>query len=104
MGLEIINRLKKEKGYTTEQLSRLSGVPVGTLNKILNGATKDPKLETLKALSKVLGCSLNDFGDYPPAPKLDPVYLRLAKDAQDKKIHPDDIAMIMQIIADNRKQ
>jgi len=41
----------------------LSGVPIGTLNKILNGTTKDPKLETLKALAKVLGCTMDDFKD-----------------------------------------
>ncbi|ACL77406.1 helix-turn-helix domain-containing protein [Ruminiclostridium cellulolyticum] len=63
MGLEVINELRKLKGLTSEQLSNQSGVPIGTLNKILSGVTKDPKLETLKALAKVLDCSLNDFDD-----------------------------------------
>ena len=30
---------------------------------ITSGATKDPKLETLKALARVLDCSLSDFDD-----------------------------------------
>jgi len=63
MGLEKIAELKKKLGITTEELSIRSGVPIGTLNKILNGTTKDPKLETLKAISKVLGCTLDDFND-----------------------------------------
>jgi transcriptional regulator with XRE-family HTH domain len=63
MGLEIINELRKSKGLTSEQLSNQSGVPLGTLNKILSGATKDPKLETLSAIAKVLDCSLDDFDD-----------------------------------------
>lgn len=63
MGIEIINELKKKKGFTSEHLSLESGVPLGTLNKILNGTTKDPKLETLKAIARVLECSLNDFDD-----------------------------------------
>lgn len=63
MGLEVIQKLKKEKGLTTEALSKLSGVPIGTLNKILNGETKDPKLETLKAIARVLECTLDDFDD-----------------------------------------
>ncbi|CAG9703670.1 helix-turn-helix domain-containing protein [Clostridium neonatale] len=63
MGLEIINKLKKEKGLTNEALSLQSGVPLGTLSKITSGITKDPKLETLKALAKVLGCTLDDFDD-----------------------------------------
>ena len=63
MGLENIAIYKKKLNLTTEELSAASGVPVGTLNKILSGATKDPKLETLKAVAKVLGLSLNDFDD-----------------------------------------
>ena len=46
MGLDIIIEYKKRLGLTTEELSKRSGVPVGTLNKILSGATRDPKLET----------------------------------------------------------
>lgn len=63
MGLEIINQLKKERGLTNEELSAKSGVPLGTLSKITSGITKDPKLETLKAIAKVLNCSLDDFDD-----------------------------------------
>lgn len=63
MGLEKINEYKKKLGLTTEELSKLSGVPIGTLNKILSGATKDPKLETLKSIARVLGLTLNDFDD-----------------------------------------
>lgn len=63
MGLEKIAEYKKKLGLTTEELSRRSGVPIGTLNKILSGATRDPKLETLKAIARVLGLTLNDFDD-----------------------------------------
>ncbi len=63
MGLEKISEYKKKLGMTTEELSEKSGVPLGTLNKILSGATKDPKLETLKAIAHVLGLSLDDFDD-----------------------------------------
>ena len=45
---------KNELGLTTEQLSRLSGIPIGTINKILNGETKSPRYATLKALNDVL--------------------------------------------------
>lgn len=63
MGLEKISEYKKKLGMTTEELSEKSSVPVGTLNKILSGATRDPKLETLKAIAKVLGLTLSDFDD-----------------------------------------
>ena len=63
MGLEIIEEYKKKLGLTTAELAERSGVPKGTLDKILSGVTKDPKLETLKAIARVLGLSLDDFDD-----------------------------------------
>lgn len=63
MGLEKISEYKKKLGLTTAELAERSGVPLGTLNKILSGATKDPKLETLKAIARVLGLTLDDFDD-----------------------------------------
>ena len=74
MGLEKINEYKKKLGMTTEELSEKSGVPIGTLNKILSGATKDPKLETLKSIARVLGLSLDDFDDYSKKITYEPTY------------------------------
>ncbi|MEY8356824.1 helix-turn-helix transcriptional regulator [Lachnospiraceae bacterium 54-53] len=61
MGLEKIEEYKRKLGMTTTELAEKSGVPKGTLDKILSGVTKDPKLETLKAIARVLGLSLDDF-------------------------------------------
>lgn len=63
MGFEIINELKKEKGLTNLQLAKLSGTTLSTIDKITAGINQNPKLDTLKAICKVLGCSLNDFED-----------------------------------------
>ena len=45
---------KKELGYSNKELSKLSGVPVGTLQKILSGTTDAPRRETLLKISRVL--------------------------------------------------
>lgn len=63
MGLDKIEEYKSKLGLTTAELAEKSGVPKGTLDKILSGVTKDPKLETLKAIARVLGLSLDDFDD-----------------------------------------
>ena len=55
---EKLARLKAERGLTTEALSSRSGVPRGTLNKILNGETRNPTIATLAALSDALDCPL----------------------------------------------
>lgn len=63
MGLDKIKEYQRRMGITSQELSDMSGVPKGTLDKILSGVTKDPKLETLKAIARVLKCSLDDFDD-----------------------------------------
>lgn len=63
MGLDKIEEYKRKLGLTTAELAERSGVPKGTLDKILSGVTKDPKLETLKAIARVLGLTLDDFDD-----------------------------------------
>ncbi|AJA42495.1 putative Cro/Cl-type repressor (endogenous virus) [Clostridium phage phiCT453A] len=61
MGLEIINKIRKEKGFTSKELSQKSKVPIGTLNKILNGQTKNPAYETILALANALNCPVDMF-------------------------------------------
>lgn len=63
MGLKKIEQFRKEKGITQKELSLLSGVPLGTLTKIITGETSDPKLETIKAITRALGCTLDELGD-----------------------------------------
>ncbi len=66
-----IKRIKQEKKLTNEQLSELSGISNGTLNKILADKNASIKLETVFALAEALevspltliGISDNDFSD-----------------------------------------
>lgn len=47
---DILKEKKKQYGWTTEELAGRSGVPTGTINKILNGETKSPRYDTIMAL------------------------------------------------------
>lgn len=52
-----INRLKERKkalGYTNEEVARLSGVPLGTVQKAFGNVTGQPRRKTMIALAKVL--------------------------------------------------
>ena len=53
MTLEELKKKKKEHGFTNEQIAELSGVPLGTVQKIFAGITESPRYETLRALEKV---------------------------------------------------
>ena len=51
--------LKSRRGYTAAQLSERSGVPLGTLNKLLSGIIEEPKLSTAEAIAHALGTTLS---------------------------------------------
>ena len=56
----ILHRIKLAKsasGMTNEELSAKSGIAAGTLNKILSGGTKEPKLPAIMAIAEALGVS-----------------------------------------------
>ena len=62
--LEHIKQMKKDRGFTNETLADQSGISLGTLNKLLSGATADPKLSTLRSLSEAFHCTLDELLGY----------------------------------------
>ena len=77
---EKLVQLKTENGLTTDALSLKSGVPKGTINKILNGETRNPTVATLAALARALECPLEYLGargDLPAPPDGIPGVYRL---------------------------
>ena len=69
MRLDYMNKRKKELKLTNAKLSELSGVPMGTLSKIMAGIIENPKLNTLQAIAKALECTIDDFYDGGSAEK-----------------------------------
>lgn len=54
MTIHEMRERKQELGYSYLQIAELSGVPVGTVQKVLGGITASPRYDTLLALEKVL--------------------------------------------------
>lgn len=59
-----VSDCRKESGMTIDQLAEKSGVPKGTLNKIISGDTKEPSLDKAFAIAHALGKTLDDYA--PP--------------------------------------
>lgn len=57
--LERIKKLKSTQKITNEKLAELTGIPLGTLSKLLAGISDSPKLVNMVAISQALGCSLD---------------------------------------------
>ena len=56
--IDRIKRLKGEKKLTNERMAELSGIPMGTLSKILAGLSESPKLSNIVAICNALDCSV----------------------------------------------
>lgn len=84
MWFENLVAIKKASGKTLNQISSDSGVPIGTLNKLFAGQTKDPKLDTVRSVVHALGYTLDDLDDSPKSAKSAPRYsseaMNLARD------------------------
>ena len=63
MNIDLLKQRKRDLGLTNRELASISGVSLGTINKIFSGATRSPRLETVEALSSALGL---DFYKYRP--------------------------------------
>ena len=54
MKIEELKERKRELGYSNRELAELSGVALGTVQKVFGGATASPRRSTLESLEKVL--------------------------------------------------
>lgn len=57
--LERIKKLKSNRKITNDKLSEMTGIPLGTLAKLLAGISDSPKLANIVAISRALDCSLD---------------------------------------------
>ena len=54
-----LNTLKNQGNFTFETIANLSGIPEATVKNILTGKTEDPRFETVSAIVKAMGGSLD---------------------------------------------
>ena len=64
MTIEEMKSRKSELGYTNETIAELSGVPLGTVQKIFAGETKSPRYDTIQKLEKLLEKPSRDSEEY----------------------------------------
>lgn len=53
--IEALRRARKEKGLTLKEVSEITGISVGTVNKIFSGGINSIKTETAEKLARALG-------------------------------------------------
>ena len=52
--IQAYKQIIKERGISQIELANISGLPLNTIRNIFSGRTKNPRIETIKAIEKVL--------------------------------------------------
>jgi len=63
--IQRIRNLCDERGITINKLSTLSGLTQSTLNNIIHGTNKNPRLNTLYKIATGLNMTVSEFFDFP---------------------------------------
>lgn len=90
-----ISEIRKSKKMKIETLSQKSGVPISTLKKILSGATKDPQIDTIKAIARALECTFEDFDDNSNLKNYSAVEKKLIADYRKLDDHSKEVVQVV---------
>ena len=60
-----IQTLCKQHGITLNQLATLSGLRQSTIDNIIHGRSKNPKVKTLHRIATTFNMTLSEFLDFP---------------------------------------
>lgn len=72
MDIENLNNIRKRRGLSVDELAKLSNLPKSTVEKILFGITKHPRIDTVAAIERALGlpaCDTYETGQKEKAPQ-----------------------------------
>lgn len=60
-----LSELCKERGITVNKLATLSGITQSTVENLMSGKTKNPKLKTLHKLATGFDMTISQLLDFP---------------------------------------
>lgn len=60
-----LQALIDERGLTVNRLATLSGITQSTVENVVHGKTRNPKLKTLHRLAVGLGMTVSELLDFP---------------------------------------
>ena len=89
MTSDYLKALKLKKNLTNQELSDLSGVPVGTINRIMANQTDNPSFQTVSDIVIALDASLDELAGIRP---------KKDSEAENAKYTPEIEAIYKQMI------
>jgi transcriptional regulator with XRE-family HTH domain len=83
-----VKRLRAAAGMTQQDLAVAAGLSTSVVSQIEQGTNADPRMNTLAALAKALGVSVDELmreGPAPPAPQAEPPLPKPKKGTRKRK-------------------
>lgn len=63
MEVDKLNEERKRQGLSVAELSKKANLPQGTVEKVLFGIVKHPRIDTMERIEKALGLSSSEWTD-----------------------------------------
>jgi transcriptional regulator with XRE-family HTH domain len=60
---DFVQRIREERGLTQRELSRRSGVSIGTIRNLEQNLVKTLRLESARRIARVLGVSVDEMAE-----------------------------------------
>ena len=89
MNIETLNEERKNRGLSVDELAEKAGLPKSTIEKILFGIVKHPRIDTVQAIERALGLNRSaipnevELNDLYPVPLLGSVVAGVPIEAQE---------------------
>lgn len=64
LSVKKLNEYKKVKCFTNKTISKLTGIPIATVDRLFSGANSNPNVCLLQKIAKLFECTVDDFIDY----------------------------------------
>lgn len=113
LSVEKLNAFKRKKCLTNKKIAELTGISIVTVDTIFSGKNKNPTVNHLQKIAKVLDCAMDDLIEYDKDSALSDYYenketSKIAQELHDnpdfrtlfdatKNLKPEDIQMIIDI-------
>lgn len=103
LGILIRERMKA-KGIGNKTLAELSGIPLGTFNKIIYGETLNPTIDNVMAIAHALECTVDELIEEADSRSYSPTVIAAHHDSEQwTEEELDEIEKFKEYVKSKRK-
>jgi transcriptional regulator with XRE-family HTH domain len=98
-----IKKHLESRNMSKYKLSKLTGIPTTTIHDIISGKNQNPAYEKISKIANALNTPIAELTGEEEI-SLEGAYIEVAKVAQDKKIDPDKLRALIDLLTKDDKK